>query len=202
MANSALQPRKRLARARAANGAKPVVSNQSPVADGDDLSAIYCGAIISCRTNDILTRPRRVLHRQTFTWCLFIDRTALAVTHGLCAVKSHDLIDEDGHTIWPVEIDSGGESTRRLSRWCSPFQPSGEIVRKRQALAYLMEENRVRRRQLGQERLQFTDSDRRRLAVRGYRLGRQGLASDRHHRDTRHDLTVTSAAQRAEMVPE
>jgi hypothetical protein len=35
----------------------------------------------------------------------------------------------------------------------------------RQALAYLMEENRVLRRQLGRQRLQFTDADRRRLAV-------------------------------------
>ena len=45
----------------------------------------------------------------------------------------------------------------------------------RQTLAYLMEENRVLRRQLGQQRLQFTDADRRRLAVRGHRLGRQVL---------------------------
>jgi hypothetical protein len=41
----------------------------------------------------------------------------------------------------------------------------------RQALAYLVEENRVLRRQLGQHRPQFTDADRRRLAVRGHRLG-------------------------------
>jgi len=34
---------------------------------------------------------------------------------------------------------------------------------------------RVLRRQLGQQRIQFTDADRRRLAVRGYRLGRQVL---------------------------
>jgi hypothetical protein len=45
----------------------------------------------------------------------------------------------------------------------------------RQALAYVMEENRVLRRQLGQQRLQFTDADRRPLAVRGHRLGRQVL---------------------------
>ena len=44
-----------------------------------------------------------------------------------------------------------------------------------QAIAYLMEENRILRRQLGQQRIQFTDADRRRLAVRGYRLGRQVL---------------------------
>jgi putative transposase len=45
----------------------------------------------------------------------------------------------------------------------------------RQAIAYLMEENRVLRRQLGQRRLKFTDTDRRRLAVRGNRLGRHVL---------------------------
>jgi putative transposase len=45
----------------------------------------------------------------------------------------------------------------------------------RQAVAYLMEENRVLRRELGQQRIQFADADRRRLAVRGYRLGRQVL---------------------------
>jgi len=45
----------------------------------------------------------------------------------------------------------------------------------RQVIAYLMEENRVLRRQLGQQRIQFTDADRRRLAGRGYQLGRQVL---------------------------
>ena len=45
--------------------------------------------------------------------------------------------------------------------------------RERQAIAYLMEENRALRRQLGQQRLQFTNADRRRLAVRGHRLGGQ-----------------------------
>jgi hypothetical protein len=38
-----------------------------------------------------------------------------------------------------------------------------------------MEENRVLRRQLGEQRIQFTDADRRRLAVRRYRPGRQFL---------------------------
>jgi hypothetical protein len=41
----------------------------------------------------------------------------------------------------------------------------------RQTLAYLMEENRVLRRQLGQQRLQFTDADRRRLADERLRDG-------------------------------
>ena len=45
----------------------------------------------------------------------------------------------------------------------------------RQAVAYLIEENRILRRHLGGTRLKFTDHDRRRLAVRGHRLGRQVL---------------------------
>src|SRR5205807_10416237 len=45
----------------------------------------------------------------------------------------------------------------------------------REALAYLIEENRVLRAQLGGRRLRLTDDDRRRLAVRAFRLGRQAL---------------------------
>jgi len=44
--------------------------------------------------------------------------------------------------------------------------------REREALAYLIEENRVLRRQLGARRLQLTNDERRRLAVRAFRLGR------------------------------
>lgn len=47
--------------------------------------------------------------------------------------------------------------------------------RERQAVAYLIEENRILRRQLRGQRLRFTDNDRRQLAVRGHRLGRQAL---------------------------
>ena len=47
--------------------------------------------------------------------------------------------------------------------------------REREALAYLIEENRVLRQQVGGRRLRFTDDDRRRLAIRAYRLGRQAL---------------------------
>jgi len=43
----------------------------------------------------------------------------------------------------------------------------------RDVLRYLVAENRVLRRQLRGRRLQLTDDDRRRLAVRAYRLGRQ-----------------------------
>jgi transposase InsO family protein len=47
--------------------------------------------------------------------------------------------------------------------------------REREAIAYLIEENRLLRRQLGGRRLRFTDDERRRLAVRAHRLGRQAL---------------------------
>src|SRR5215831_17439922 len=45
----------------------------------------------------------------------------------------------------------------------------------REALAYLIEENRILRAQLGGRRLRLTDDDRRRLAVRALRLGRRAL---------------------------
>jgi putative transposase len=45
----------------------------------------------------------------------------------------------------------------------------------REVLRYLVAENRVLRRQLRGRRLQLTDDDRRRLAVRAHRLGRQRL---------------------------
>jgi putative transposase len=47
--------------------------------------------------------------------------------------------------------------------------------RGREVLAYLIEENRVLRRQLGGRRLCLTDDDRRKLAARAYRLGRAAL---------------------------
>ena len=47
--------------------------------------------------------------------------------------------------------------------------------RQLQVIEYLREENRVLRRQLRGRRLQLTDDDRRRLAVRAYRLGRGRL---------------------------
>jgi putative transposase len=48
-------------------------------------------------------------------------------------------------------------------------------ARERDALAYLIEENRVLRHQLGGRRLRLTDDDRRRLAARAYRVGRAAL---------------------------
>jgi putative transposase len=47
--------------------------------------------------------------------------------------------------------------------------------REREALAYLIEENRLLRRQLGGRRLRLTDDDRRRLAARAFRVGRRAL---------------------------
>jgi hypothetical protein len=47
--------------------------------------------------------------------------------------------------------------------------------REREAIAYLIEENRLLRRQLGPRRLRLTDDDRRRLAARAYRVGRTAL---------------------------
>jgi len=47
--------------------------------------------------------------------------------------------------------------------------------REREAIAYLIEENRFLRRQLGERRLRLTDADRRRLAVRAHRVGRATL---------------------------
>jgi hypothetical protein len=47
--------------------------------------------------------------------------------------------------------------------------------RERETIAYLIEENRPLRRQLGTRRLRLTDDDRRRLAARAYRVGRATL---------------------------
>ena len=47
--------------------------------------------------------------------------------------------------------------------------------REREAVAYLIEENRLLRRQLGTRRLRLTDDDRRRLAAWEYRVGRAAL---------------------------
>ena len=47
--------------------------------------------------------------------------------------------------------------------------------REREVLAYLIEENRLLRRQVGGRRLRLTDDDRRKLVARAYRLGRQTL---------------------------
>ena len=47
--------------------------------------------------------------------------------------------------------------------------------REREALAYLIEENRLLRRQLSGQRLRLTDEERRRLAMRAFHVGRRAL---------------------------
>lgn len=49
--------------------------------------------------------------------------------------------------------------------------------RQEDAIEYLREENRVLREMPGRRRICFSDAQRRRLAVRGKRLGRKVLAS-------------------------
>ena len=53
--------------------------------------------------------------------------------------------------------------------------PAGWAVSEREAVAYLIEENRLLRRQLGGRRLRLTDDDRRRLAAAGVPVGRAAL---------------------------
>ena len=57
-----------------------------------------------------------------------------------------------------------------------------------EVIAYLVEENRTLRSQLGDRRLRLTDEQRRRLAVRGQRLGRAVLSQTGDDCDARHDL--------------
>jgi hypothetical protein len=52
--------------------------------------------------------------------------------------------------------------------------------REREAIAYLVEENRCLRRQLRTRRLRLTNDDRRRLGARAYRVGR--AAGEPHFR--------------------
>lgn len=53
---------------------------------------------------------------------------------------------------------------------------SGLVHREQQGvIEYLVEENRVLREQIGNRRLRLTDEQRRRLAAKGIRLGRQVL---------------------------
>ena len=54
--------------------------------------------------------------------------------------------------------------------------------REREAVAYLIEENRLLRRQLGTRRLRLTDDDGRRLAARAHRVGRAALRAIATHR--------------------
>ena len=71
--------------------------------------------------------------------------------------------------------------------------------REREAIAYLVEENRLLRRQFGGRRLRFTDEDRRRLVARAYRVGRAALREIATIRDAGHLAAVASSADRPEM---
>jgi hypothetical protein len=75
---------------------------------------------------------------------------------------------------------------------------AGSNRREREAIAYLIEENRLLRRQLGIERLRLTDDDRRRLAAR-VPSGPGGPPRDRHDRDAGHAPAVASPADCAEV---
>jgi hypothetical protein len=71
--------------------------------------------------------------------------------------------------------------------------------REREALAYLIEENRLLRRQVGGRRLRFTDDDRRRLAIRAQRLGRKALREVRDDRYAGHPAAMAPAAGGAQV---
>ena len=71
--------------------------------------------------------------------------------------------------------------------------------REREAIAYLIEENRLLRRQLGSRRLRLTDDDRRRLAARAYRVGRAALQEIATIATPGHVAAVASPVDRAEM---
>ena len=70
--------------------------------------------------------------------------------------------------------------------------------REREVLAYLIEENRILRRPLGGRRVRLTDGDRRKLAVRAYRLGRAALRG-RDDRHAGHVAPVAPATDRPQM---
>jgi transposase InsO family protein len=66
--------------------------------------------------------------------------------------------------------------------------------RERDAIAYLIEEHRLLRRQLGGRRLRLTDDDRRQLAAPSAPTWPCDLAGDRHDRHARHPAAVASPA--------
>src|SRR5215204_5501210 len=69
----------------------------------------------------------------------------------------------------------------------------------REVLTYLIEENRVLRRQLGGRRLRLTDDDRRRVAARAYRLGRAALREGSDNRHAGHVAPTAPATHRPQM---
>jgi plasmid stability protein len=96
------------------------------------------------------------------------------------------------------DIDSGRD--RRLRIPIAAHPPHRVLDgQERDVLRYLLEENRVLRCQLWGRRLQLTDDDRSRLAVRAYRLGPWTAARDRGCRDAGHAASLASAALRPEV---
>ena len=68
-----------------------------------------------------------------------------------------------------------------------------------QAIAFLREENRVLRAQIGRQRLRFDDNQRRRLAVRAKALGEALVIGGCYHRDAGDAAAIASQADRGEV---
>ena len=66
-----------------------------------------------------------------------------------------------------IEVASARVFLAARAGWFNPWQ--------QKAVAYLIAENRILRRQLREQRLRLTDDERRRLAVREHRLGHRAL---------------------------
>ena len=73
----------------------------------------------------------------------------------------------DGRTLWPVNTLQLQFLISILAGWVNRGQQD--------IIEYLQEENRVLREQLGAKRLLFTDVQRRRLAAKARKIGRNGL---------------------------
>src|SRR3989442_9608914 len=67
-----------------------------------------------------------------------------------------------------VSLDPFSFVVLTMAGWMSRHQ--------REVIAYLMEENRVLREQIGDRRMRFNDNQRRRLAAKAKKLGRKLLA--------------------------
>ena len=77
---------------------------------------------------------------------------------------------------------------------------SGWVHRHQQdVIAYLVEENRVLKEQLGGRKLRLTDDQRRRLAAKARLLGRRALAARRHARHPRYADALASPSDRLEV---
>ena len=101
------------------------------------------------------------------------DRTAREETD---AVVSHDSIDLAEKPKTRPAVTYAPARDRRFGAPDAHDGATGWLERReRAAVAYLIEENRSLRRHLRGRRLRFTDDERRRLALRAYRVGRRAL---------------------------